>query len=244
MRIPHVYTPQDLRPGRTLTLEEKSSHHILRVLRMPQGARLTLFNGDGHDYPATLETVTGKRACLRVDTCRNAERESPLHITLGQAISRGERMDYTLQKSVELGVARITPLWSQRTQVRLDGKRLDKRMAHWQAVLIAACEQSGRTRLPVLDSPQELKAWCRTREEHQTGLMLDPHAGLSLQAVPRPGAGIVLLIGAEGGLSQNETEAATAAGFIGIRLGPRILRTETAALAAIGALQTLWGDLG
>lgn len=242
MRAPRVHTDQPLAADRLLTLEDGPSHHVARVLRMTAGSSLVLFNGDGREYPARIVALQGRRVQVETGPARCPVRESPLSIHLGQAVSRGERMDYTLQKSVELGVTRITPLWSRRTQVKLEGRRLDKRMQHWRGVIVAACEQSGRTRLPELAPPATLADWCRRRQAAQLGLVLDPGAGQSLRALDHDGAEILLLSGPEGGFDERELDTARSAGFTGVRLGPRILRTETAALAALAALQTLWGD--
>ncbi len=242
MRIPRVYTNQPLASNRPVVLEQAASHHVSRVLRMQPGARLVLFNGDGLEFAARLTGDDEGRVVAETFEVADPQRESPLNIHLGQAVSRGERMDYTLQKSVELGVQRITPLWTRRTQVKLDGKRLEKRMQHWRGVIVAACEQSGRTRIPVLATPRTLTDWCRQKDQQQMGLVLDPGAKRSLGSLGDGGTEILLLSGPEGGLDQEEIDAAQATGFTGVRLGPRILRTETAAVAALSALQTLWGD--
>ncbi len=242
MRTPRVHTDQPLTAGQTLALEAGPARHVVQVLRRRAGDALVLFNGDGREYPAHIVALEGKRVRVETGPASSPARESPLDIHLGQAVSRGERMDYTLQKAVELGVSRITPLWSRRTQVKLEGRRLDRRLAHWRGVIVAACEQSGRVRVPELAPPLDLAAWCRARRSDQLGLVLDPAAEAGLRSLDGRGGGILLLSGPEGGLEPEEIDRALAAGFSGVRLGPRVLRTETAAVAALSALQLLWGD--
>ncbi len=241
MRLSRFYTYQPLDEGIQLTLDKNSSHYLLRVLRLKPGNALIMFNGNGYEYSARLEQATGKQATISVLERMSPKRESPLHIEIGQGIARGERMDFVLQKSVELGVSLITPLWTQRSQVRMDEKRLEKRLSHWRGVVVSACEQSGRLRLPEVRQPAGLDSWLGTPTE-SLNLVLSPHSGVALkdlQATDR----VRVLIGPEGGLEAHEVRDAEANGFQAIRLGPRILRTETAALATLTALQVLWGDL-
>ncbi|HFD80118.1 MAG TPA: 16S rRNA (uracil(1498)-N(3))-methyltransferase [Gammaproteobacteria bacterium] len=242
MRSRRFHTSQPLHAQQSILLEEAASHHLLRVLRLRPGDRLTVFNGDGREYSALFSGQEDRRARLSIIEAHRVDRESPLRITLGQGISRGERMDFVLQKSVELGVRAITPLWTRRSQVRLQGKRLLKRQAHWQGVIHSACEQSGRTLVPRLWPATELRDWCAAATREETALVLDPAARLRLRDV-EPTRAIRLLIGPEGGLEEDELAAADSHGFLRIAMGPRILRTETAALAALAAVQTLWGDL-
>lgn len=242
MRIPRFHTEQRLSPQQTVLLEESTSHHLLRVLRMQPGESLVLFNGDGNEYQAVLEASAKKRASVLIGEARQPERESGLRIALGQGISRGERMDFALQKSVELGVNSITPLWTRRSQVQLAGTRLEKRLAHWRGVIRSACEQSGRVYLPELHAATQLQNWCQADARGTLQLVLDPTASLHLSDIA-PATSIRVLIGPEGGLLDEEISGAEQSGFRRIRLGPRILRTETAALATLAALQTLWGDL-
>ncbi|MGE0371576.1 MAG: 16S rRNA (uracil(1498)-N(3))-methyltransferase [Gammaproteobacteria bacterium] len=247
MRLPRIHLPRALAPGARLALDKAASGHVLRVLRLKPGAGLILFNGDGGEYEATLAAVENRAAMVTVGKFIAAGRESPLAITLAQGISRGERMDYTLQKSVELGVARIVPLQTEFSQVRLDGERLERRCQHWGGVLASAGEQCGRTRLPELMPVASLAGWLEASaaEGHGRRLVLDPAGTSTLMQLPAPETGgITLLIGPEGGLSGREIELARRAGYLGLRLGPRILRTETAGIAALAALQTIWGDLG
>jgi 16S rRNA (uracil1498-N3)-methyltransferase len=240
--VSRFYTEQSLSPGQRLILEETSSHHLLRVLRLKAGESLLLFNGNGKEYRAILEEADKKQATVLVQDSRQPDRESKLHITLGQGISRGERMDFVLQKSVELGVRSITPLWTKRSQVQLSGKRLEKRLNHWRGVIRSACEQSGRVYLAKLHSATKLPDWYSVSRKQSLQLVLDPSASLQLSDLT-PARDIRILIGPEGGLQSDEISMAEASGFKRIRLGPRILRTETAALATVAAIQALWGDL-
>lgn len=243
MRTPRIYLPAPLQSGITIELDNNGFSHAVRVLRLTEGSPLTLFNGEGGEYAATLCSVEKKRASATIGEYSPRESESPLPIILGQCISRGEKMDFTLQKAVELGVTEIVPLFSERCGVKLDKERSDKRTSHWQNTIISACEQSGRNRLPQLHSPLTLGQWLGTLEA-SCKLVLAPCASHSLLQLPRPEKNLALLIGPEGGFSDTEIDHATRTGFTGIRLGPRILRTETAGLTVLSAIQLLWGDLG
>jgi 16S rRNA (uracil1498-N3)-methyltransferase len=211
-------------------------------LRLKAGESLLLFNGDGGEYRAVFKEVDDKRARVLVQDVIQPERESPLQVDLGQGVSRGARMDMVLQKSVELGVDSITPLWTKRAQVQLRGARLEKRLSHWQGVIRSACEQSGRVYLPKLNAATDLQNWYCDEASPSLRLVLDPTATLQLSDL-RPEKVIRILVGPEGGLQSEEISAAEDNGFKRVRLGPRILRTETAALASLAAVQTLWGDL-
>lgn len=241
MRIPRCFVDQPLRAGQNLMLGEAASTHLVRVLRLSVGDACRLFNGDGLDYPATL-TLAGKRGVeVAVDTAVAVSNESTLQITLLQGIARGEKMDLILQKATELGVQRIVPVTTERTEVKLDAERSERRLQHWRGVLIAACEQCGRARVPELAAPQALpQALLEARGE--AAYVLDPTAALRLTDLPMPLTAVRLLVGPEGGLAPRDLQAASAAGFRGLRLGPRVLRTETAGLAALAALQALRGD--
>lgn len=241
MRIPRLFQPGPLDSGRLVELDEAVFVHAVRVLRLKPGALLTLFDGGGGEYDAVLETVERRTATVRLGRFRALDCESPLQITLVQGVSRGERMDYALQKAVELGATAIQPVLCERSPPR-EPDRLDKRWRHWQGVVISACEQCGRNRLPALGKTLKLTDWLARSDRPEQGLMLDPDAATGLAALPRPGGALSLLVGPEGGLSRQEIAAA--GDLTGIRLGPRILRTETAGAAALAALQTLWGDLG
>jgi 16S rRNA (uracil1498-N3)-methyltransferase len=237
MRVPRIFVPIPLSTDALVTLDGTAANHVTRVLRLKPGAELVLFNGEGGEYPAVLEAA----ATARLGAWRATECESPLTITLVQGISRAERMDYTIQKAVELGVTRIVPVFAGRSVVELRGERLQRRMQHWQGVIIGACEQCGRNRVPALDTAMDLSDWLRTPESSSMLLVLNHRATTAPNSLQRPTA-LTLLIGPEGGLDDSELAQAECAGFIGMRLGPRVLRTETAGVAALAALQTLWGD--
>jgi 16S rRNA (uracil1498-N3)-methyltransferase len=240
MRLPRIYVSPKLTPGAIVQLPEGPTRHLLQVLRLALEAPLVLFNGDGFDYPARLVGVDRSGASVLIDRPGALEPLPPIGIHLAIGISKGERMDYALQKSVELGVTRITPLFTERSQVQLSGTRLQRRLDHWQGIVIGACEQSGRRRVPRLVAAMPYADWLRVHTEG--GLLLDPGAAQSLSALPAPESAVTLLVGPEGGLSPRERDRARAQGFTGVRLGPRILRTETAPLAAIAIIQALWGD--
>jgi 16S rRNA (uracil1498-N3)-methyltransferase len=240
-RTPRIYVDLGLNPGEVLSLPAGPSRHLTQVLRLGRGAPVILFNGDGHDYAGRLIQADRDGARLQVDQPGEPEPAAPLAIHLAIGISRGERMDYALQKAVELGVDRITPLFTERAQVELTGTRLRRRQEHWQGIIIGACEQSGRRRLPRLSEMTSYHHWLPSHEGG--GLLLDPEAPRALAGIAAPGPVVTLLVGPEGGLSPRERALARARGFQGVRLGPRILRTETAPLAAIAIMQALWGDL-
>jgi len=237
-----LYCDLPLSPGAEIVLPEPAARHAVTVLRLQAGDTLTLFNGAGGEYSASLVAVSKREARVRLIEFHAAERESPLQITLALGISAGERMDYSLQKATELGVSAIQPLATERSLVKLAGERADKRLQHWQHVVIAACEQCGRNRVPVVAPVQKLFAYLATLDRSERLLLLSPDAVTPLKQVPRS-ASVVLLIGAEGGLAPSEYQAAEASGFEPVSLGPRILRTETAPVAALAVLQALWGDV-
>jgi 16S rRNA (uracil1498-N3)-methyltransferase len=240
--MPRFYCDLPLVVGRLIELPAETARHAIGALRLRAGETVTLFNGDGAEYAGTLEQQ-GKGAAVRLAEQAAPQRESNLHITLAQGISSGERMDLTLQKSVELGVAAIQPLLMRRTVVKLSGEKTEKRLRHWRGVVISACEQCGRNRIPPVDEIQDFMAWLRQQQSDGVQrYLLDPDAETGLRDLPRPTGRILLLAGPEGGFDPAERKAAVAAGCQRVRLGPRILRTETAALAAIAALQAVWGD--
>lgn len=243
MSIPRIHLSAALQSDTEVDLDARALGHIVRVLRLRVGDTLVLFNGDGHDYTAELLSVRKDSARCKITDQRVRETESPLTIELAQGISRGERMDYTLQKAVELGITRIVPLDTERSQVKLSGEREEKRIQHWQGVILHACEQSGRSRIPQLAAVQRLPEWLQKRERGVLDLFLDPEGDCSVDALNGPLSAVTLLVGPEGGLSPTERDLAVSAGFQRLRLGPRVLRTETAALAALAALQSRWGDL-
>ena len=241
MRIPRFFTTQALASGDTIALEAGPSQHIARALRMPVGAALVLFNGKGGQYPAVLVEVDKKRVMATLGDLLLEELESPLQVHLGIAVSRGERMDWVIQKATELGVSTVTPLFTERTEVKLRGERAAKKNRHWQKIAVSACEQCGRNRLPNIAGLSELSDWLNnTAADHK--LVLHHRAGPADSSARSPSS-IALLIGPEGGLSEAEVDAAQRAGYQSLRLGPRVLRTETAPLAALAILQAKWGDM-
>jgi 16S rRNA (uracil1498-N3)-methyltransferase len=245
MRTTRVHVDAPLAPGVELDLPEGPAAHLGRVLRLGVGDACVLFNGDGHDYAARV-TVAGKRDVrVAVEQATRVDAESPLAITLLQGVARGEKMDLILQKATELGVAAIVPLWSQRSEVKLDGARAEKRLAHWRNVIVSACEQSGRARIPDVAGPLALDKALATLPVSGLRLTLDPEGEHGLTALEvDQSQSIHLAVGPEGGWSARDIEQLQAAGFAGLKLGPRILRTETAGLAAIAALQARFGDSG
>ena len=242
MRIPRVYEPQPLAPGLCIDLGDTTIQHVIRALRLREGDRICLFNGDGHEYPAVLTQVDKRSAQATLEPALTPTVESALQIHVGQTLSRGERMDYAVQKATEMGVSRITPLTSERCEVKLKAEREDKRLRHWQQVAISACEQSQRTRVPEIAEVSPLLDWIQTVEA-DLKLVLHHHTARPLQTMEAPGS-VALLIGPEGGLTEAEVDAALAAGFEPVAFGPRVMRTETAPVAACAILQYLWGDLG
>ncbi len=242
MRIPRLYLPVPLTVGATVALNDNAFNHAVRALRLKPGAALILFDGAGGACAATLADVGKRDAWARVAEALPGEVESPLWVVLAQGVSRGEKMDYTLQKAVELGVAVIQPLFAERGGIGLTGERLARKTQHWRGIVIGACEQCGRNRLPELREPLPLAEWLRQSVEPGLRLLLDPLAERGLRGLEPPTGVVTLLIGPEGGLSSAETAQARQAGFTGVRLGPRVLRTETAGVAALAAVQALWGD--
>ncbi|HQR51513.1 MAG TPA: 16S rRNA (uracil(1498)-N(3))-methyltransferase [Methylophilaceae bacterium] len=242
MSSPRFFCDAKLGPGALLQLPENAARHAARVLRLKVGDRVTLFNGDGLNYSAELLRVERDDVSVKITEFVTVERESPLQVTLAQAISSGDRMDFTLQKSVELGVTAIQPLATERSVVKLSGERADKRRQHWQNVVVSACEQSGRAIVPPVAMPTPLINWLGEPETFVLKLMLAPGAEHTLRDLPKPAGDICLLIGCEGGFAPQEVVAAESRDFIPVRLGARVLRTETAAMAALAAMQTLWGD--
>ncbi len=239
------YCPVPLTQGQRVELPENAARHASKVLRLRVGEEMILFNGSGGEYLARLASIERHRVTADVLDWRARECEAPLAITLIQALQAGEKMDTTIQKAVELGVSCIVPVATQRSVVRLEGDRALRRLAHWQGVIVSACEQCGRNRLPEVKLLLGLRDWLeQPAADDALRLMLVPGGPQTLTdfSPPRPGLRIELLIGAEGGLAPDEISLAQAVGFAAIRLGPRILRTETAGLAAIAAIQCLWGD--
>lgn len=244
MRLTRCFVDMPLQPGTSLALPETAAAHLVRVLRLREGDECVLFNGDGHDHRACIR-VAGKRETTVEIISRHAmDNESPLHLTLLQGVARGEKMDLILQKATELGVAEVIPVMAERTEVKLDAERAGKRMAHWRSVIVSACEQSGRARVPLLHPPLPLAQAAGIPENDSLRLTLDPEGEHALGSLQAPASRkIVIAIGPEGGWSPRDRTALQSAGFSGLRLGPRILRTETAGLAALAALQSRFGDL-
>lgn len=244
MRLTRVYIDQPLAPGAHVTLSESAGAHLVRVLRLREGEACVLFNGDGHDYDARLLSAGKRGVEAEVDGVRVVDNESPLRLVLLQGIARGEKMDLILQKATELGVAAIVPVFADRTEVRLDGERLEKRIAHWRSVVTSACEQSGRARVPDVSPPRGLTEAVAALDADTLKLTLDPLGEHRFDTLsPSIAGGIVIGIGPEGGWSEKDRDILRKHGFSGLRLGPRVLRTETAGLAAIAALQAKFGDL-
>ena len=243
MRLTRSHVDLPLQAGAEVVLPEDVAAHLLRVLRLQVGDACVLFNGDGHDYNARITSIGKREARAQITAARRVDNESPLRITLLQGIARGEKMDWILQKATELGVARILPVTSERSEVKLDAQRADKRLAHWRGIVVAACEQSGRAVLPEVAPPQSLAQAAGLRDGR--GFILDPCAEASLSSIrDAPLNACTIAIGPEGGWSPRDREQLVAAGYEGLRLGPRVLRTETAGIAAIAALQAACGDLG
>ena len=245
MRMTRCPVAIPLQVGQVVSLPEDTANHLLRVMRLREGDPCVLFNGDGYDYTATVVTAGKRDAQVRIEACTALANESSLRITLLQGVARGEKMDLILQKATELGVAAVVPVNAERTEVKLDAARAEKRVAHWNNVVQSACGQSGRAVIPQLGPPLGLAAAMAMLPSDTLRLTLDPegsHRLSTLQAAPA--GGIVIAIGPEGGWSPRDRQQLAAAGFQGLQLGPRILRTETAGLAAIAALQARLGDMG
>jgi 16S rRNA (uracil1498-N3)-methyltransferase len=241
MNLPRFYCREALSPGAHVELPEPVARHAVRVLRLPPGAPMILFDGRGGEYPAHIERIEKDKVFAVLAAWREVERESPLAVTLVQALQAGDKMDYTIQKAVELGVRDIVPVESRRSVLKLAGDRAAKRVAHWQGVAASACEQCGRNQVPLVVPLERLEHWLARPADGVLRLMLAPDAEETLSGIT-PATNVQLLIGAEGGLDPQEVIAARQSGFRAVRLGPRVLRTETAGLAALAALQALWGD--
>jgi len=242
MRQSRIHTSQPLIVKQSVELAGPACHYLTRVLRVSKGDPVTLFNGDGNDYSGEISDIQSQRVRVRIKECTDPGNESPLKITLVQAVCRGERMDNALQKATELGVFCIQPLMSDRVGVRLDDFRQVKRIAHWQGVVISACEQSGRAIVPEVKAPLSLSEWISCAAE-STRLVLDPFADSKLSALSIQGDSIAVLVGPEGGFTGQEIELVCKGGVQGVSLGPRVLRTETAGPTAIAVLQAKMGGL-
>jgi 16S rRNA (uracil1498-N3)-methyltransferase len=243
VRLSRVFTEAPLASGASVTLSGSGANHVLRVLRLRVGEELTLFNGSGGEFTGRIAGFTRSAVTVSVGEQRAAERESQLSLTLAQGVSRGERMDLVMQKATELGVTALVPVVTERSVVRLDAQQATRKLEHWRAITVAACEQSGRNRPPQVLPPLALGDFLRSGIESATKLLLSPAASLRIADIPKPQSAVTVLIGPEGGLTHEEQDRALAAGFVGVRLGPRVLRTETAAIAALTLLQQEFGDL-
>lgn len=239
MRVSRFYLDAPLRAGEQ-PLEGDLAHYIGRVLRLAPGAPIQVFNGSGQEWPGEIVDVSKRLVHVRLDSPRPGLAESPLRVHLGQAMSRGERMDWAIQKAVELGASEITPLFTERCEVKLQGERADKRQAHWQQIAISACEQCGRSLVPRIHPPTPLAAWL-SDVQADLKLVLHHRTEQPLANLARP-TSLALLIGPEGGLSGEEIERAQAIDFKPACFGPRVMRTETAPMAALAVAQYLWGD--
>ncbi len=243
MRIPRIYHPELLPSQGCIQLDEDAAHHVGRVMRMQAGQELSLFDGSNAEFSATITDVSKKNVTVEIHDRQEKNLESPLDIHLGQVISRGDKMEFTIQKSVELGVNTITPLISERCGVKLNAERFEKKLAQWQKIVISACEQCGRNTIPVIRPVMKLEDWC-AEEDGSLKLNLHPRAKYSINTLPEPVEKVRLLIGPEGGLSAEEIQMTGQYHFDEVLLGPRVLRTETTAMTAITALQVRFGDLG
>jgi len=226
MHIPRLYTPQMITRGTELAISGQTAHHVAHVLRIHSGAAVQVFDGEGSEYHAIVKTI----------------KRSEIILEIAEGITRNDRMDLILQKAVELGVNTIQPLWTQRSQTHLKGNRLEKRFNHWQGIVVSACEQCGRATIPQLATAINYSAWMNKQKTSGLRLLLQPNSKTGLGTLKKPDEEIQVLIGPEGGLNPDEEELAIAAGFTGVNLGQRILRTETATLATLAGIQTLWGD--
>ncbi|WP_396621746.1 16S rRNA (uracil(1498)-N(3))-methyltransferase [Marinobacter sp. W-8] len=243
MRIPRIFTDSPLAVGSQCQLDDNAANHVGRVLRMQAGQALLLFNGDGHDYHATITEAGKKHVQVAVTEAAENETESSLRVVLAQTLSKGDRMDYAVQKAVEMGVSEIVPLTTERCDVKLKGDREDKRLRHWQQVAISAAEQCGRARIPEIQPVMTVQQWLEHARACDLRLVLHHRTEQSLNTLEKPSS-IALMIGPEGGLTAEEIALAESHGFLPVALGPRVLRTETAPVAAIALCQWLWGDIG
>ena len=244
MRLTRVYVPGPLTAGRRHTIDGEAANHITRVLRLRTGDALTLFDGRGGEYAARIEEFRVGAVMVTVgDRSAAIERESPLPLTLAQGVSRGERMDWVVQKATELGVTRIVPVLTERTRGEARCEAGGAQAPPLAGIVIAACEQSGRDRIPAVDAPLNLTEFLGGADRRAMRVLLSPAASLGIADLTPPEAGVVVLIGPEGGLAEAEQRSALAAGFAAVRLGPRVLRTETAAVAALTLIQHRFGDI-
>ena len=241
MRNPRIYTDQPLAKDQVVELTDSAANHVGKVLRMKPEEPLILFNGKGSSWQGTIQTVAKKTVTVSLETMIDQVTESPLKVHVGQSLSRGERMDYAIQKATEMGVAEITPLFSERCEVKLNAERQEKRVRHWQQIVISACEQCGLNRLPIIHPPENVTDWME-KQDSDLKFVLHHRTDKKLEGFDQPET-VSLLIGPEGGLTQEEITQAESSGFHALALGPRVLRTETAPVTAVSVMQYLWGDL-
>ena len=241
--MPRFYCTPPLPASGSFDLPPDAAHHAARVLRLREGDRVEIFDGLGNECQGVIADLSGKRVIVGSIIASNVDRESPLQVVLAQALSSSEKMDWVIQKATELGVAEIQPLATERSVAKLSAERAEKRLEHWQQIAISACEQCGRNVLPKIHAPLDIMVWLQQmRAATNSKFILLPEGSTSLQAQAKPQGGVTLLVGAEGGFTQAESDTALRCGFFPIRMGARVLRTETAAIAGLAALQTLWGD--
>ena len=245
MRNPRLFTDQSLTPGDQVVLEGAIAQHLGRVLRARAGERIVLFNGDGREFAAQVLTVSKREVSVDIGAAFTPQTESLVHTTLGLCLSKGDRFDWAIQKATELGVGAIAPLYSERVDFSIPPDRIEKRIAHWQQIAISACEQCGRVKVPSITPPQPLVSWVENVSAEKKWVLhcadnTDASASAVTQGTPQDAA---LLIGPEGGLTDQEFAAASAEGFQLLQLGPRVLRTETAPTAALSVLSVFWGEM-
>jgi len=244
MRLARIYIPLPLAEGHIIDLPEPAVVHLLKVLRLKIGDPLILFNGTGGQYDGNISSLSKRKVYIQLKKFHTTDRESPLYIHLGQALSRGDRMDIAIQKSTELGANKITPIYTEYCAIKPDPERIRKKIEHWKKISYSACEQCGRNKPPQIADTEKLEIWLKNSQDMACKLILHPYNSKKLQRTPPPiHPQIALLVGPEGGFSNTEINAAQDYGFQPIKLGPRTLRTETAALSTLSILQFLWGDL-
>jgi 16S rRNA (uracil1498-N3)-methyltransferase len=244
MRKPRIYIDTPLANQALFELDQRAFQHAVKVLRLREGDEIVLFDGSGQQYNASLSEVSKKHARVKTENAELVDLESALNIHLALGISKGERMDFAIQKAVELGVTDITPLYTERCVVNLDSKREAKRLEHWRGIIISACEQCGRNTLPALHNPVDIRKNFSSLPDYELKITLSPFAKNNLKQLSAPAKEVMIMVGPEGGLSEQEIKTAIEHNFTAVRMGPRILRTETAALTALSTIQVLWGDLG
>ena len=241
MRQHRIFVEQPLREGIQVELHAAAARHVQQVLRLKPGQHISVFDGRGGEYDAQIAGARKQVVSVEVHSFRAVDVESPLRIHLGQGLARGDRMDQAIQKAVELGVGEVTPLGTERSVIKLKAERVGRRLEHWQSVAVHAAEQCGRTQVPTVHAPVELDRWLETVQA-DLKVFMEPTATNALIDISPSGSGVALLIGPEGGLTESELASASRAKFAGVRMGPRVLRTETATVVGLTALQTAWGD--